>query len=43
LTVVESGFAQLPEDSYRQAFDGNTEGWASELNELVEYLDANAA
>ena len=43
LTVVESGFAQLPEDSYRKAFDGNTEGWASELGELVEYLDANAA
>lgn len=43
LTVIESGFAQLPEDAYRKAFDGNTEGWASELGELVEYLDANAA
>jgi hypothetical protein len=43
LTVVESGFAQLPEDSYRNAFDGNTEGWASELGELVEYLDGTAA
>lgn len=43
LTVIESGFAQLPEDSHRKAFDGNTEGWASELGELVEYLDANAA
>jgi uncharacterized protein YndB with AHSA1/START domain len=43
LTVVESGFAQLPEDSYHKSFDGNTEGWASELGELVEYLDANAA
>jgi uncharacterized protein YndB with AHSA1/START domain len=40
LTVVESGFAQLPEDAYRTAFDGNTAGWASELGELVEYLDA---
>jgi uncharacterized protein YndB with AHSA1/START domain len=40
LTVVESGFAQLPEDAYRKAFDGNTEGWASELGELVAYLDA---
>ena len=29
LTVVESGFAQLPEDDYRKAFDGNTEGWAT--------------
>ncbi len=43
LTVVESGFAQLPEDAYREAFDGNTDGWASELGELVEYLDASAA
>ena len=43
LTVVETGFAQLPEDTYRKAFDGNTEGWTSELGELVEYLDANAA
>ena len=43
LTVVESGFAQLPDDSYRKAFDGNTEGWAHELGELVEYLDATAA
>jgi uncharacterized protein YndB with AHSA1/START domain len=40
LTVVESGFAQLPEDGHRKAFDGNTAGWASELGELVEYLDA---
>jgi uncharacterized protein YndB with AHSA1/START domain len=40
LTVVESGFAQLPEDAYRKAFDGNTQGWASELGELVAYLGA---
>ena len=40
LTVVESGFAQLPEDDYRKAYDGNTEGWAKELGELVAYLDA---
>ena len=40
LTVVESGFAQLSEDAYRAAFDGNTRGWASELAELATYLDA---
>jgi uncharacterized protein YndB with AHSA1/START domain len=40
LTVVETGFAQLPEDAYRKAYDGNTEGWAKELGELVDYLDA---
>jgi uncharacterized protein YndB with AHSA1/START domain len=42
LTVVESGFAQLSEDAYRTAYDGNTRGWASELDELAEYLDAAA-
>jgi uncharacterized protein YndB with AHSA1/START domain len=40
LTVVESGFAQLADDAYRTAYDGNTRGWASELGELVDYLDA---
>jgi uncharacterized protein YndB with AHSA1/START domain len=40
LTVVESGFAQLPEDVYRKAYEGNTEGWASELSDLIKYLDA---
>jgi len=40
LTVVETGFAQLPEDAYRKAFDGNTDGWARELAELAGYLDA---
>jgi uncharacterized protein YndB with AHSA1/START domain len=40
LTVVESGFGQLPEDASRKAYDSHTQGWASELGELVEYLDA---
>jgi uncharacterized protein YndB with AHSA1/START domain len=40
LTVVETGFAQLPEDAFRKAHDGNTEGWAKELGELADYLDA---
>jgi len=40
LRVVESGFAQLPEEAYRAAYDGNTKGWASELGELASYLDA---
>ena len=42
LTVVESGFAQLPEDAYLKAYGANSEGWPSELGELVEYLDAAA-
>jgi uncharacterized protein YndB with AHSA1/START domain len=40
LRVVETGFAQLPEDAHHKAYDGNTEGWASELAELAAYLDA---
>jgi uncharacterized protein YndB with AHSA1/START domain len=40
LRVVETGFAQLPEEAYRAAYDGNTKGWASELGELADYLDA---
>jgi uncharacterized protein YndB with AHSA1/START domain len=40
LTVVESGFAQLPDDAHGTAYNGNTTGWASELGELVAYLDA---
>ena len=40
LTVVESGFAQLTDEAFREAYDGNTTGWASELGELVDYLDA---
>lgn len=40
LTVVESGFAQLPPDAHDTAVNGNTKGWASELGELVSYLDA---
>jgi len=42
LTVVESGFAQLPDDRHPGAYAGNVEGWQSELGELVEYLDARA-
>jgi hypothetical protein len=39
LTVVQSGFAQLPDDAYGKAYDGNAAGWARELAELVDYLD----
>ncbi len=40
LTVVESGFSQLSEEAHHASFDGNTRGWASELGELADYLDA---
>ncbi|NUT35973.1 MAG: ATPase [Hamadaea sp.] len=40
LTMVESGFAQLPDaDDHTKAFGANTDGWANELGELVAYLD----
>ena len=43
LTMVESGFAQLPDAGERDvAYSGNTQGWTSELGELVEYLDGQA-
>jgi uncharacterized protein YndB with AHSA1/START domain len=42
LTMVESGFAQLPETEHQAALDGNDKGWTSELCELVAYLDAQA-
>ena len=40
LTVTESGFAQLPEEWLEPSYQGNIEGWRSELDELVAYLDA---
>jgi len=39
VTVVESGFAQLAPEEHDKAFNGNTDGWRSELDELVAYLD----
>jgi uncharacterized protein YndB with AHSA1/START domain len=42
LTMVESGFAQLPEAEHKAAFAGNTGGWTNELGELVAYLDGQA-
>jgi uncharacterized protein YndB with AHSA1/START domain len=40
LTVTESGFAQMP-DEWLASYQGNTEGWAAELGELVAYLAAS--
>ena len=43
LTMVESGFAQLPDGTeHNVAFNGNTKGWTHELGELVAYLDGQA-
>jgi len=38
LTVVESGFAQLPQEAHDHAYKGNNTGWDNELGELVAYL-----
>jgi len=43
LTVVETGFAQLPEDEHRDAFSGNSSGWPEKLGELTAYLDRSDA
>ena len=43
LTVVETGFAQVPDPGVHDAaYSGNIEGWTSELGELVAYLDKQA-
>ena len=34
------GSAQMTWTGGQTAYDGNTQGWASELGELVDYLDA---
>ncbi len=40
LTVTESGFAQLPDEWLESTYQGNVQGWRSELDELAAYLDA---
>ena len=38
--LVESGFASLPDQIETQSQKGSDEGWAQELHELKEYLEA---
>lgn len=38
LTMVESGFASLPEDVYEHQLEANTSGWDAELGDLIDYL-----
>jgi uncharacterized protein YndB with AHSA1/START domain len=40
LTVVESGFGAMTDPA--ASLDGNRRGWDSELDELVEYLEAGS-
>ncbi|MGQ0845375.1 MAG: SRPBCC domain-containing protein [Sporichthyaceae bacterium] len=41
LTVVETGFAQLPDAIHKAAYDSHTEGWQREIDELVAYAQAS--
>ncbi|HEX6579832.1 MAG TPA: SRPBCC domain-containing protein [Actinomycetota bacterium] len=40
VSLVESGFASLPDQIETQSQKGNDEGWAHELQELKEYVEA---
>jgi uncharacterized protein YndB with AHSA1/START domain len=40
LTLVESGFAALPDQIREQSQRGNDAGWRDELEELKTYLEA---
>jgi uncharacterized protein YndB with AHSA1/START domain len=39
LRLVETGFAQLPDDSRHNTYGSHAEGWERELGELAGYLD----
>lgn len=38
LTLVESGFSTLPDESYEERLQENTSGWTAELTDLSRYL-----
>jgi hypothetical protein len=40
LRVTETGFAQLPVDIREQTYESHRDGWARELGELAEHLNA---
>ncbi|WP_026411466.1 SRPBCC domain-containing protein [Actinomadura oligospora] len=40
LTVVETGFAQLPAGEHAKAFGGNVDGWKEQFDNIAKYLDA---
>ena len=42
LTVVESGFDQIPLERRAQAFRDNEEGWAQQMKAIAEHLDRSA-
>ncbi len=42
LTMVESGFASLPDDVYEERIAENSSGWDAELKELADYVAVGA-
>lgn len=40
LHLVESGFAQLPDEGHRTGHASHSDGWTRELGDLVAFLDA---
>lgn len=38
VTLVESGFSDLPDEAYQEQYDDNSSGWDAELNDLRDYL-----
>ena len=40
LRVVETGFAQLPDEIHKPAYDSHVQGWQSEIDELIAYVQA---
>ena len=42
LTLIESGFATLPDVTAASVLADNTEGWTSELDDLAAFVEATA-
>jgi uncharacterized protein YndB with AHSA1/START domain len=38
VTVVESGFAALPEDIYEETYEENHSGWRAEMQDLAAFV-----
>ncbi|HEX6844306.1 MAG TPA: SRPBCC domain-containing protein [Actinomycetota bacterium] len=43
LTLVERGFASLPDQIHQQSYEGNLRGWGEELEELRVFLEEGGA
>ncbi len=41
LSVIESGFNQLPDDRRLEAFQMNDEGWTEQMNNIKRYVESS--